>query len=125
GHGPMCTADRQLWITYNGEIYNFEALRAELERCGHPFVSATDTEVILAAYREWGTGCLARLRGMFAFVLLDRARRRIFCARDRFGIKPLYYCVLPDGLVAFASEIKQFGALPGFTAVMNNARAYD
>jgi asparagine synthase (glutamine-hydrolysing) len=125
GHGPMSTGDGLLWITYNGEVYNFEAVRKELERAGHRFVSATDTEVILAAYREWGPDCLRRLHGMFAFVLLDRERRRLFCARDRFGIKPLYYCVLPDGLIAFTSEIKQFTALPGFTAEMNKARAYD
>jgi asparagine synthase (glutamine-hydrolysing) len=91
------------WITYNGEIYNYLELRAELgpER----FVTTSDTEVILQAYRRWGTDCVNHLRGMFAFALWDEASQTLFCARDRFGIKPFYYtCV--DGVFYFASEIK-------------------
>ncbi|HZP55927.1 MAG TPA: asparagine synthase (glutamine-hydrolyzing) [Dehalococcoidia bacterium] len=125
GHQPMCTADRRYWIVFNGEIYNYRELRAELERAGAAFSSQTDTEVLLAAYREWGEDCLARLNGMFAFVIVDRVRRAAFAARDRFGVKPLYYWISPEGLLAFASEIKQFGALPGWDARLNGQRAYD
>jgi asparagine synthase (glutamine-hydrolysing) len=125
GHQPMCTADRSCWIVYNGEIYNYLEVREELKTLGHEFVSQSDTEVILAAYREWGRGCLERLNGMFAFVLYDRPRNRLFAARDRFGVKPLYYWVSPAGIVALASEIKQFTVLPGWRARVNGQRAYD
>ena len=103
GHQPMCDPAGQLWITYNGEIYNFVELRHELEALGHVFRSTSDTEVILAAYRRWGRDCLARFNGMFAFALWDGARHELFCARDRFGVKPFYYQW--DGRrFAFASE---------------------
>lgn len=125
GHQPMCTADREVWITYNGEVYNYVELRAELEALGHSFASHSDTEVILAAYRAWGRECLSRFNGMFAFVIFDRARRRLFAARDRFGVKPLYYWVSPGGMLALASEIKQFTVLPGWQARVNGQRAYD
>jgi asparagine synthase (glutamine-hydrolysing) len=125
GHQPMCTADRRLWIVYNGEIYNYVELRAELELLGHSFVSHSDTEVILAAYREWGEKCLDRFNGMFAFVLVDRTARRVFAARDRFGVKPLYLWRSPRGLVAMASEIKQFSTLPGWSPILNGQRAYE
>ena len=125
GHRPMCTADGLMWMVYNGEIYNYLELRTELELLGHSFVSRTDTEVILAAYREWGEQCLMRFNGMFAFVLVDRTARRVFAARDRFGVKPLYYWMSPLGLVAFASEIKQFATLPGWRPIVNGQRAYD
>jgi asparagine synthase (glutamine-hydrolysing) len=125
GHQPMCTADRHYWIVYNGEIYNYVELRTELELLGHSFGSHSDTEVILAAYRQWGEQCLDRFNGMFAFVLVDRMQRRVFAARDRFGVKPLYYWVSPVGLVAFASEIKQFTGLPGWRPLVNGQRAYD
>src|SRR5262249_52499377 len=125
GHQPMCTADRNFWIVYNGEIYNYVELRRELERLGHSFGSHSDTEVILSAYRQWGEQCLERFTGMFAFVLVDRMQRRVFAARDRFGVKPLYYWVSPAGLVAFASEIKQFTGLPGWRPIINGPRAYD
>jgi asparagine synthase (glutamine-hydrolysing) len=91
------------WVVHNGEIYNYVELRAELGR--DRFRTQSDTEVILEAYREWGEECLARLRGMFAFALWDDQRRTLFCARDRFGIKPLYYTVA-DGVLYFASEAK-------------------
>src|SRR5262245_29056127 len=125
GHQPMCTSDRRFWIVYNGEIYKYLELRAELELLGRSFWSQSDTEVILAAYREWGERCLVRFNGMFAFLLLDRAQQRILAARDRFGVKPLYYWISPEGLLAFASEIKQFTNLPGWRACLNGQRAYE
>ncbi|HYM80143.1 MAG TPA: asparagine synthase (glutamine-hydrolyzing) [Candidatus Limnocylindria bacterium] len=105
GHQPMCGQDAREWIVYNGEIYNHVELRAELESSGERFAGTSDTEVILAAYRRWGPDCLARFNGMFAFALWDGRERRLFCARDRFGIKPFYYQW--DGIhFAFASEPK-------------------
>jgi asparagine synthase (glutamine-hydrolysing) len=115
GRQPMSTGEKDVWITFNGEIYNFLDLRKELEGHGHHFVSKTDTEVILAAYRQWGVECLARLRGMFAFALWDAPRRRLFIARDRVGKKPLHYLLDRDG-IAFASEPKAFFADPAFEA---------
>ena len=125
GHQPMCFANARYWITYNGEIYNYRELRDMLRRLGHIFTGGTDTEVILAAYAQWGSACLTRLQGMFAFVLLDRDRRTLFAARDRFGIKPLYYHVSAEGTLAFASEIKQLTVLPSWQARLNRSRAYD
>jgi asparagine synthase (glutamine-hydrolysing) len=111
---PMASADRSLWITYNGEIYNFPELRRDLEARGHAFRTQSDTEVILAAYREFGVDCLTRLRGMFAFAIWDARTRTLFVARDRLGKKPLHYLLDRDGL-AFASEPKAFLADLGFT----------
>ncbi|MBL8377374.1 MAG: asparagine synthase (glutamine-hydrolyzing) [Burkholderiales bacterium] len=125
GHQPMSYRGRRLWITYNGEIYNHVELRDELARLGHQFISRSDTEVILAAYAQWGEACLDRFNGMFAFVMVDCERRRVFAARDRFGVKPLYLWRSPAGFLAFASEIKQFGVLPGWRARINGQRAYD
>ena len=113
GRQPMLTPDGELAIVYNGEIYNFQELRAELQTLGHRFVSASDTEVLLEAYRAWGPACLERLNGMFAFAIWERRRRRLFIARDRCGVKPLYYWT--DGRrFAFASEIKALLTIPGF-----------
>lgn len=106
GHMPMESADRSLTVVYNGEIYNHEELRSELQGLGHSFRSRTDTEVILAAYLQWGEDCLSRFNGMWGFALLDRPRRKLFCARDRFGVKPFHYIDSPRRF-AFASEIKQ------------------
>jgi asparagine synthase (glutamine-hydrolysing) len=125
GHQPMCSAERRYWITYNGEIYNHVELRTELESLGHAFLSHSDTEVILHAYREWGDGCLHRFNGMFAFILIDRTARKVLIARDRFGVKPLYFWRAPSGLLAFASEIKQFCQLPEWAPTVNGQRAYD
>jgi len=105
GHQPMSNADGTLWVTYNGEIYNFPELRALLESRGYAFRTKSDTEVILHAYAEFGERCVDRFRGMFAFALWDQARRQLLLARDRLGIKPLYYAV-SDGAFLFASEIK-------------------
>ena len=105
GAQPMQSPDGQSWITYNGEVYNFRELRAELEARGRSFRTTSDTEVILAAYHTWGVDCVRRLRGMFAFAIWDARQRRLFLARDRFGIKPLVYAW--DGArLLFASEIK-------------------
>jgi asparagine synthase (glutamine-hydrolysing) len=103
GHQPMCDPAGRHWIVFNGEVYNFVELRHELEALGETFHGTSDTEVILAAYRRWGRECLARFNGMFALALWDGERRELFCARDRFGVKPLYYQW--DGRrFAFASE---------------------
>jgi len=91
GHQPMCTPDRRYWIAYNGEVYNHIELRQELECLGHRFGSSTDTEVILAAYAQWGADCLHHFNGMWAFAIYDTHQREVFLARDRFGVKPLYY----------------------------------
>jgi len=118
GHQPMSYRDR-FWIIYNGEIYNFIELRAELEKSGHSFRSNSDTEVILAAYAEWGTDCFARLRGMWGIVIFDMLRNDVILSRDRMGIKPLYYWER-EGLFAIVSEIKQLEHLPGFTAKLDS-----
>ena len=125
GHQPMCTEDERYWIVYNGEIYNYKELRQELSCLGYRFQSHSDTEVILNAYNEWGRESLQRFNGMFAFVLLDRIRKKLFFARDRFGVKPLYYWISRMGFMAFASEIKQFSVLPGWIPQINGQRAYD
>ncbi|MGH7312939.1 MAG: asparagine synthase (glutamine-hydrolyzing), partial [Candidatus Rokuibacteriota bacterium] len=113
GRQPMAAQDDSTWIVFNGEIYNHRDLRARLEARGHVFRTRSDTEVIIEAYRAHGDACVERLRGMFAFALWDRRRRRLLLARDRVGKKPLYYWHR-DGLFLFASEIK---ALLGHAAV--------
>lgn len=105
GHQPLCNEDCTLWIVYNGEIYNSAALQTELISRGHHFVSATDTEMILHAYEEWGENCVNRFNGMWAFAIWDVRQRRLLLSRDRVGIKPLYYWQ-ETGCFAFASEIK-------------------
>jgi asparagine synthase (glutamine-hydrolysing) len=107
----MSTPDGRYWIVYNGEVYNYQSLQAELRDAGHQLVSDSDTEVILHAYQRWGEGCLDRLRGMFAFAIWDTVEARLFAARDRLGIKPLYYTQQGragdvTGIFAFASELK-------------------
>lgn len=124
GHQPMGTPDGRFWITYNGELYNYIELREELTAVGYTFRSHSDTEVLLAAYRQWGRGVLNRLVGMFAFAILDVQARRLFLARDFFGIKPLYYAFWRDGFV-FASEIRPLLGLPGVTRDVNARRLYD
>ncbi len=106
GRQPMHSPDGNASLVFNGEIYNYLELREELRSRGHRFVSDTDTEVILAAYSEWGEKCVSRFNGMWAFALYDRRLRRIFCSRDRFGIKPFFYAGTDQAFV-FGSEIKQ------------------
>ena len=118
GGQPMSNEDGSLWLACNGEIYNYIPLREELVKKGHRFSSRSDSEVILHLYEERGAECLQSLRGMFAFVLWDKKRRRLFGARDRFGIKPFYYLESPDYL-AFASEIKALAELPLFPREVN------
>ena len=113
GHQPMYSEDRSAVITFNGEIYNFRELRRELEGYGYSFRSETDTEVILAAYRQWGIDAVRRFNGMFAFALYDKENQTVWLARDRMGVKPLYYWT--DGKsVVFGSELKPIMRYPGF-----------
>lgn len=114
GVQPMVTADQGVAVTYNGEIYNFREVRAELEALGARFQTASDTEVLLHGWRAWGPSMLEKLNGMFAFALYDAGKRSLLLARDRFGVKPLAYTQLSDGAVAFASEIKGLLAHPSF-----------
>ena len=107
GHQPMCDITADYWITFNGEIYNYIELREELKIKGHVFVTQTDTEVVLEAYKEWGFDCLQKFNGMFAFALYDKKNNQVFCARDRVGVKPFYYSNTNDAF-AFASEYKAF-----------------
>ncbi len=106
GKQPLYNEDETVVVTYNGEIYNFKALAEELQALGHTFRTHCDTEVIVHAWEEWGTACLERFNGMFAFALWDRNRETLFLARDRVGIKPVYYAPRPDGFVVFGSELK-------------------
>ncbi len=121
---PMASEDGRYWLVYNGEIYNFLELKAELQAKGVGFRTASDSEVILAGYAQWGPALLDRLMGMFAFVIWDAREQTLFAARDRFGIKPLYFVANSCGL-AFASEIKQLHGLAGVSTRINTARAYD
>jgi asparagine synthase (glutamine-hydrolysing) len=125
GHQPMCSHNEDFWIVFNGEIYNHIELRIELETLGQVFNSNSDTEVILAAYKQWGHDCLNKFNGMWAIAIYDVERAELFMARDRFGVKPLYYWISPDGNFYFASEIKQFTILPGWEANLNHQMAYD
>jgi len=113
GHQPMTTPDGKFTITYNGEVYNFQELRIELEALGHAFRSRSDTEVVLNAYAQWGPECVNKLNGMFAFAVWDKTRQQLFLARDRYGIKPLYYASLGSYFL-FASEQKSIITHPAF-----------
>ena len=125
GHQPMVHQRTGLCVAYNGEIYNYVDLRRELERHGHTFVSGTDTEVLLAAWAEWGPDCLHRFNGMFAFVLLDpRGGGTLHAVRDRFGVKPLYWARVGQFLL-FASECKQIRSLAGFSPRLDRSTARD
>ena len=113
GHQPLFNEDGSVAVVYNGEIYNFQALAEELAAAGHTFRTHCDTEVIVHAWEEWGADCVQRFRGMFAFALWDAAQETLFLARDRLGIKPLYYAVLESGTVIFGSEMKALLEHPG------------
>jgi len=118
GHQPMANSDRTVWITYNGEVYNFRELRTDLELRGYTFTTKSDTEVVLRAYEAFGEACVERLQGMFAFAIWDQRRRKLFLARDRLGIKPLYYAAT-DSEFLFASEIKAILAADSIPPAFN------
>ncbi len=122
GTQPMSSSDGSVWITFNGEIYNYRELRAELSSLGHRFLTETDTEVLIAAYQEWGSECVRRFNGMWAFVICDLKEKKLFISRDRFGVKPLYYFIW-KGSIVFCSEIKQLLDLPQFTRRLNKNSA--
>lgn len=124
GHQPMRDASGQYWIVFNGEIYNWRQIREELEGLGHRFLTASDTEVILNAYRQWGEGALHRFNGEWAFAILDQPRRELFLSRDRFGIKPLYV-IHRDGLFVFASEAKALLQHPDIPAQADPDAIFD
>jgi asparagine synthase (glutamine-hydrolysing) len=112
GQQPLANEDGSVIVVFNGEIYNFQSLIPELTALGHVFRTKSDTEVIVHAWEAWGASCVERFRGMFAFALWDRNRQTLFLARDRLGVKPLHYAVLPTGLVIFGSELKALLAHP-------------
>lgn len=124
GLQPMADQSGRYQLVFNGEIYNYLELREELRAQGEIFTTETDSEVLLRAYMVWGRDCLSRLRGMFAFLIWDDREKSLFAARDRFGIKPLYFFRAGQA-IAFASEIKQLVQLPGWTGRMNIARVHD
>jgi asparagine synthase (glutamine-hydrolysing) len=113
GQQPLFNEDRSVAVVFNGEIYNYQGLMAELTQLGHRFRTRSDTEVIVHAWEEWGEACVQRFRGMFAFALWDRNRDTLFLARDRLGVKPLFYALLEDGFFVFGSELKALMCHPG------------
>mgnify|MGYP002622202821 CR=1 FL=1 len=115
GHQPLFNEDHSVVVVYNGEIYNFQDLAKELSAAGHVFRTHCDTEVVVHAWEEWGVDCVRRFRGMFAFALWDANKQTLFLARDRLGIKPLYYAYLPNGTLIFGSEMKALLEHPGLT----------
>lgn len=126
GNQPMSYEQGRLFLTFNGEVYNYIELRDELKQKGYLFNTDSDTEVILASYSEWGIECVNRFNGMFAFILIDNDNKSFFIARDRYGIKPLYYWKDQNtSTIYFASEIKEFVDLPGWKPQVNGQRAYD
>lgn len=124
GHQPMVNEDGSLWITYNGEVYNYREIRAVLEAKGYSFKSKTDTEVVLKGFEEWGVNCLEKFNGMFALAIWDEKHRRMVLARDRLGIKPLYYFLSPE-LFVFASEIKALLVHPHISIGVNDTAVFD
>ena len=119
GQQPLFNEDRSVVVVFNGEIYNFQELARELAGCGHQFRTHSDTEVIVHAWEQWGERCVERFRGMFSFGLWDRNQQVLFLARDRLGIKPLYYAVMDDGMLLYASELKALMGYPGFRREMD------
>jgi len=125
GHQPLFNEDKTIAISFNGEIYNFQELAEELKSKGHRFRTHSDTEVIVHAWEEWGEASLTRFRGMFAFALWDERQQTLFLARDRFGKKPLYYTLLDDGLLLFASEMKALLVCPAVQQRINPTAVED
>jgi asparagine synthase (glutamine-hydrolysing) len=124
GKQPMSNETRNIWISYNGEIYNFKELKKDLAKKGHTFASNTDTEVIIHGYEEEGIGFISKLEGMFAFALWDGIKKDLYLVRDRIGIKPLYYSII-NGNLFFASEIKCFLNIPGFKKKLNKQSIHE
>lgn len=120
GKQPMFSHDKKLLITYNGEVYNFLEIKRELEKIGIRFITQSDTEIILQAYRQWGINCLNLFNGMFAIAIWDFENKSLLLCRDRFGVKPLYYLYLPQQIFAFASETVAFKYLQGFKREVNS-----
>ena len=118
GDQPLYNEDKSKVLVFNGEIYNYQELRQELIEKGHTFISNTDSEALIHGFEEWGEKLVERLRGMFAFVIWDIGKKKLFAARDMFGIKPLYYAQMNDTLF-FGSEIKSFLVHPKFEKVFN------
>ena len=125
GHQPLFNEDGSVVVVYNGEIYNFNELARELKGLGHQFRTHCDTEVIVHAWEQWGADCVHRFRGMFVFALWDANQRRLFLARDRLGIKPLYYAQLDNGTLIFASELKGLIAHPRMPRIIDPAAVED
>ncbi len=125
GQQPLANEDDSVWVVFNGEIYNFVDLIPELTRLGHRFRTHSDTEVIVHAWEEWGEACVEHFRGMFAFALWDRNRQVLFLARDRLGVKPLYYAQTDDGFLIFGSELKTITAWPGFRREIDDEAVED
>jgi asparagine synthase (glutamine-hydrolysing) len=119
GHQPMCNANGKIWITFNGEIYNYLEIKSDLKKIGHSFISESDTEVVLAAYKEWGFNCVERFNGMWAFCIYDSEKQLCFASRDRLGVKPFYY-INNNNLLAFSSEQKAFIKAELIAAKINN-----
>ncbi|HEX5125317.1 MAG TPA: asparagine synthase (glutamine-hydrolyzing), partial [Rhodocyclaceae bacterium] len=115
GQQPLFNEDGSVAVVFNGEIYNFQELVPELQALGHIFHTHSDTEVIVHAWEAWGEECVQRFRGMFAFALWDRNRETLFLARDRLGVKPLYYALLDNGVLLFGSELKALTAHPALS----------
>ncbi len=124
GLQPMANDDESLWITYNGEVYNYLELRVELERAGYNFRSKSDTEVVLRAYEEWGEDCVSHFNGMWAFAIADLGQEKLFCSRDRIGVKPFHYYHDGDHFL-FGSEIKQLLCFPFVSKQINERAVYE
>ena len=120
GQQPMCDDMKKVYVIYNGEIYNFKDLRESLIKNGFQFKTNCDTEVIIYAWKKWGKSCVNQFRGMFAFAIYDIEKEEIFLARDRIGIKPLYYTVTEDKYLLFASELKSLLIHPGVNKQLNS-----
>ncbi|GAB4254906.1 MAG: asparagine synthase (glutamine-hydrolyzing) [Vicingaceae bacterium] len=124
GHQPMCDATKKYWIVFNGEIYNYKALKANLVDLGHQFYSETDSEVVLHAFMQWGENCVNKFEGMWAFAIYDASLQSLFLSRDRFGVKPLYY-LLTNEVFSFASELKALYHFHQQKSTLNNAAVFD
>jgi asparagine synthase (glutamine-hydrolysing) len=126
GHQPMSYDNELCWIVFNGEIFNYKELKEELKAKGHEFITHTDTEVILASYKQWGKDCVKYFNGDWAFALYDKNKNSIFLSRDRFSIKPLYYSYNPDSkLFTFASEIKALFCVPDVSKAINEEKCFE